>query len=491
MQGELWLGRLATEASVAYETSELLWRHFVSQLELRLREGATLDMGDLGLWSTALCEEVVVAIGGVPHLLPPRIYLSIQTSAESAEYTTERRTTLLDLVEALELATGIRPYNIEEWLRAIPRAFERQLSAGRTVQWASIGVFVPIEGGYELGLEPHFVEMLNRPFSMFAPVALSAGAARDIAEEYTSLEEALAVAPVRYVRTIIQSAPPEISQETSVEDVEPNSEETSVAPTLPVVAMQPTAEEEIVPTELASTEPSAEDIEDDAPREVADPLDEVPDAEGIDDTSRDTAVRSGNRWCMILLLIGLLIAMVVVLWLIFGRGSCTLPQRDGSVSADSSHTIVVMPRQVEVQVDSVDSIIPTSQPEQTSAPVGNIEPTSVAPAQTNPADKVSAVEHPKTVTPAPTPPPKIGREAQSEVITLEAGASLMRIAERKYGHQAFWVYIYEENRELLPDPTNPRVGLQLQLPAARKYGIDPEDNNSVSRALALQRSLIR
>ena len=84
--------------------------------------------------------------------------------------------------------------------------------------------------------------------------------------------------------------------------------------------------------------------------------------------------------------------------------------------------------------------------------------------------------------------------SQSETIErvrLRPGDRLSRLALRKYGNKAFWVYIYEENRAQLKDPDNIPVGAVITLPAASKYQINAGDTNSINRALVLQRSLHR
>lgn len=74
---------------------------------------------------------------------------------------------------------------------------------------------------------------------------------------------------------------------------------------------------------------------------------------------------------------------------------------------------------------------------------------------------------------------------------LRPGDRLSRLALKKYGNKAFWVYIYEENRAQLKDPDNIPVGAVITLPAASKYQINAGDTNSINRALVLQRSLHR
>ena len=78
-----------------------------------------------------------------------------------------------------------------------------------------------------------------------------------------------------------------------------------------------------------------------------------------------------------------------------------------------------------------------------------------------------------------------------ERVRLRPGDRLSRLALKKYGNKAFWVYIYEENRAQLKDPDNIPVGAVITLPAASKYQINADDTNSINRALVLQRSLHR
>ena len=77
----------------------------------------------------------------------------------------------------------------------------------------------------------------------------------------------------------------------------------------------------------------------------------------------------------------------------------------------------------------------------------------------------------------------------SEEVEIGADQSLAAIAKRKYGHRAFWVYIYEENRERIHNPHNIPIGTRLSLPPAKKYNIDPNNTKSVEQALILSKSI--
>ena len=65
---------------------------------------------------------------------------------------------------------------------------------------------------------------------------------------------------------------------------------------------------------------------------------------------------------------------------------------------------------------------------------------------------------------------------------LGVGDRLTLLALEYYGSKDFWVYIYEENKERMPNPNRLSVGLEVKIPDPRKYGIDAADPQSLARA---------
>jgi hypothetical protein len=57
------------------------------------------------------------------------------------------------------------------------------------------------------------------------------------------------------------------------------------------------------------------------------------------------------------------------------------------------------------------------------------------------------------------------------------------MAKRLYGHKAFWVYIYEVNRDQLKSPNNVTAGMDLYLPNPEYWHIDSASEPSVQTAL--------
>lgn len=75
--------------------------------------------------------------------------------------------------------------------------------------------------------------------------------------------------------------------------------------------------------------------------------------------------------------------------------------------------------------------------------------------------------------------------------TITSKVVLTTLAEKYYGSQWFWVYIYEENKDIISDPNNVRPGTAVVIPSAEKYGIDVNDRASVKKAQRLSWELLR
>ena len=65
---------------------------------------------------------------------------------------------------------------------------------------------------------------------------------------------------------------------------------------------------------------------------------------------------------------------------------------------------------------------------------------------------------------------------------ISSGDRLTSIALEEYGHKAFWVYIYEENKNRINDPNNLQVGTEIIIPPMSKYKINKNDMESLQRA---------
>lgn len=75
-------------------------------------------------------------------------------------------------------------------------------------------------------------------------------------------------------------------------------------------------------------------------------------------------------------------------------------------------------------------------------------------------------------------------------IKIEPGSRLTLISLKYYGDKLFWVYIYEANKEVIKNPNNIPIGTLINIPVPELYGIDAEDETSLSKAAALQSEIL-
>ena len=99
-----------------------------------------------------------------------------------------------------------------------------------------------------------------------------------------------------------------------------------------------------------------------------------------------------------------------------------------------------------------------------------------------PATNDTADTKPSTSVAADTVPEKTADKPAVITDTTSSKSYLTTIATRHYGRQEFWVYIYQENKDIISDPNNITPGTVVVVPPAEKYGIDPNDKESVKKA---------
>ena len=87
--------------------------------------------------------------------------------------------------------------------------------------------------------------------------------------------------------------------------------------------------------------------------------------------------------------------------------------------------------------------------------------------------------------PAPVPyadTTNVVAEPEVKTDTITGNIVLTTMAQKHYGSQWFWVYIYEENKDKINDINNVPIGTVLVIPPAEKYGIDKNDPASIKKA---------
>ena len=448
LQEELWYIRLAEQVTLQPETSLLLWRGLVQQVEQRLLSGLSLTFPEIGEWRLEEHREYVARTEeGKQWLIPPRLTLGVRPVEERSVTSIS-----IDLLrDALSEATQVSVGQVATWLRAIPQLWHTLSEEGNQVVWTGLGSFTPILEdrelvGYRFLPAESLCASLNKPFSMFVPVELAASTLTADLElhEQVQLAELAETKPITIFfarqQPHVEELPTSASEELDV-----------VADTSESVA---TSQVEVVstPAPPSSEEPPVDESPSiDIPEEVPSP--EVPSVEEQDTRPRPLV------WVLVAL--GIIATTVLFVYLLSIQPALELKPKVPAVEKQVEHK-VTHPEHIEALQAPV--VADTLQPaEPLTAPTPTVE-TSASP--TSSAEVI-------------------------ERVRLRPGDRLSRLALKKYGHKAFWVYIYEENRAQLKNPDNIPVGAVITLPAASKYQINASDTNSVNKALVLQRSLYK
>lgn len=458
LQEELWYVRLAELSAVQLETSQQLWRALCQQVEQRLLSGLSLTFPEIGEWKLEEHREYVARTAdGKQWLIPPRLTLGLRPVEDRGVTSLS-----IDLLrDALSEATHVSGEQVATWLRAIPTLWRALYDEGIQIVWAGLGSFTPItsesgeRSGYRFLPSEALCAALNKPFSMFAPVEVAPSPSSPDLDlrEIDQLDQLTKVEPIE-----VLFAPREPIQEEVVtlpvveEVVEPVVAEEPQQPESPAVVV----EEEILPAPVGE-----------APIEAPQP---APSAAVTAPVEEDPFVdQEAHPRMLVWVFVALGIAMAFCLFIYLLSIQPELEMKDKASAAvetvqpSPAPAVPAVPAQTIDETDTLQTTSIATQEEATS---------SVAPSE---AVVSTASSQAETI----------------ERVRLRPGDRLSRLALKKYGNKAFWVYIYEENRAQLKDPDNIPVGAVITLPAASKYQINAGDTNSINRALVLQRSLHR
>ena len=77
-----------------------------------------------------------------------------------------------------------------------------------------------------------------------------------------------------------------------------------------------------------------------------------------------------------------------------------------------------------------------------------------------------------------------------DTVQLTEGSRLAWLAKKYYGSAYFWVYIYEANKEHLPNPNDIPVGTSINIPKLPQELIDPTNEECISKAKELQNKIL-
>lgn len=444
LQEELWVLRLAEHAGLQLTTVESLLQALGAQLEQRLLAGQTLDLQELGCWSLRTEAEWIAELpDGELWLIPPQLHLELEAEAtEGGSIALSALATALS--EACKLSLGL----VSAWLELLPRHWATFLEQHQFLHWPGLGIFRLAPEGYTLQLSSSFAEGLNKPFAMFVPVRLGPDYLPQGELEQRPLSSLESLASL-YTTLRYEVRQPEPIPE------EPTTLPAEITPALEADTLsleKAPAEEEVPQVKEEPSSPLAVEAVTDVSGEAHTLVGEASQpAVTIPPAAEEPKSRS---YSWLLLLLGLLL----------GLGGYYLYNAHTSTQSSAS-----------LKLKKTQPTLPA--------------PTSARPTQSAQLDSTRLrLDSARRDSLARALEPRLQGDS-TETRVLRPGDRLTRLAYQKYGHKAFWVYIYQENEAKLQDPDKLPLGKRITLPAASKYRINALDTNSVRRALVLQRNL--
>ena len=182
---------------------------------------------------------------------------------------------------------------------------------------------------------------------------------------------------------------------------------------------------------------------------------------------RPTARRRTNHYIWIAVVALLIIGAVLAVFILNSRQKkASATPRPAAKDTQQMASVVVVPSSMDILPDSLTLPADTLQEE----PIDTLR-------ERTPQEEPKAQSKERVI------------NSETTRVQVQPGDRLTVFALKKYGHKAFWVYIYQENKSKIKDPNNLPVGITIVLPPAKKYEINPRDTNSINKALELQHSL--
>ena len=386
-----------------------------------------------------------------------------------------QKITFPELIDLLAQKQRCSKREAENFLRELMSLMTETVSSGESLRINSLGVFKPvwveervsvnvqtgepytIPGHYKLTFTPVKAvrEAINEPFSCFVVEVLPDDApcieVPQISDEMPKKEVDVETDNIgaQDEQPVVEDVllPETVNEETLAEESK-SVVECVVEQSEEVVVEEPLA----VDMEVAVEEPCVEETP-----EVSKPedLDCQPELEAVvatDETAEkfDETVKKAYRkglW------IGLCVALVLFLLLALGYYFYRTSYQSVATDMPVVHHGLVADTIAMVDTDTLAVVEPLD------TLVVAVEPINVAEV----VDDTSAVV----------------KE------TVNRGVFLTNISLKHYGHKAFWVYIYEENKDIIPNPDNVAAGTVVVIPPAEKYAINAADTVAVNKALKI------
>lgn len=373
---------------------------------------------------------------------------------------------LPQLIDAL-IATGIADSaTIRNFIQEFTAIIEGTLARGESVSVKGIGTFHAVEVADELYIEfapdATLAETVNAPFSIFEPVELP--------DNLSVADMEAAEMACNETEPASQPCPPPIPSRREPAAPEAQAAATPVSEPAPEPTTKPSVEpEQVAPEHKTATSVSGNNEPEQAPQNAL-PAKEI---EKIIEHERVVEVRDHSSHHTLHIVIASLLSLVAGLAIGFFANN----------RLNLSHI-----KNVNIEAEGVNVISKTEAKEGKSATADSLAAVAAGHSDSIPADTVSPGQGPTAV----EPEAKTVETPRAAIVTdtVKANRYLTTMARRHYGKKIFWVYIYEENKNIIDDPDHIAPNTVVVIPPAEKYGIKAGDKESEADAMHRAQAIV-
>ncbi len=365
---------------------------------------------------------------------------------------------LPQLIDSL-IATGIADSaTIRNFIQEFTAIIEGTLARGESVSVKGIGTFHAVEVADELYIEfapdATLAETVNAPFSIFEPVELP--------DNLTDADMETAEMACNETEPASQPCPPPIPPRREAAAPEPAATSPVSAPAPDPIIETPVQPEHAEPEHKTAAPGSDNNEPEQAPHNTL-PTKEI---EKIIEHERVVEVRDHSSHHTMHIVIASLLSLVAGLAIGFFANN----------RLNLSHI-----KNVNIEAEGVNVISKTEAKEGKSATADSLAAVAAGHSDSIPADTVS----PGQGSTAVEPEAKTMESPRAAIVTdtVKANRYLTTMARRHYGKKIFWVYIYEENKNIIDDPDHIAPNTVVVIPPAEKYGIKAGDKESEADAM--------
>lgn len=372
---------------------------------------------------------------------------------------------LPQLIDSL-IATGIADSaTIRNFIQEFTAIIEGTLARGESVSVKGIGTFHAVEVADELYIEfapdATLAETVNAPFSIFEPVELP--------DNLTDADMETAEMACNETEPASQPCPPPIPPRREAAAPEPAATSPVSAPAPNPIIETPVQPEHAEPEHKTAAPVSGNNEPEQTPHNTL-PTKEI---EKIIEHERVVEVRDHSSHHTMHIVIASLLSLVAGLAIgYFANNRLNL-----------SHI-----KNVNIEAEGVNVISKTEAKEGKSATADSLASVAAGHSDSIPADTVSPGQGPTAV----EPEAKTVETPRAAIVTdtVKANRYLTTMARRHYGKKIFWVYIYEENKNIIDDPDHIAPNTVVVIPPAEKYGIKAGDQESEADAMRRAQAIV-